>query len=228
MPPEKLAWFQNTQFRQAVAHSIDKDAIINNVQHGEGYPQWASISPAAGDFHNPNVRKYEYDLAGANEILDGLGWMDTDGDGIREDAEGNAIEFTLITNSGNTVRERVGEIISQGMAAIGLGVEYQTIEFGDLVNRLSSSYNWEAMIVGFTGGTDPYGGITFWHSSGNLHVWHPLQEQPATEWEAEIDELYVRASQELDHEQRVAYYHRAPGDSRGRTCRLSTPRSLSG
>ena len=75
--PEKLQWFSNTQFRQAVAHSIDKFAIINDVQYGEGYPQWSSISPAAGDFHNPNVRKYEYDLDKANEILDGLGWIDT-------------------------------------------------------------------------------------------------------------------------------------------------------
>ena len=209
VPPEKLKWFSNTQFRQAVAHSIDKDAIINDVQHGEGYPQWASVSPAAGDFHNPDVRKYEYDLDMAREMLDGLGWTDTDGDSVREDGNGNAIEFTLITNSGNTVRERVGEIVAQGMRDIGLGVEYELVEFGDLVGRLTTSYDWEAMIVGFTGGSDPYSGINFWHSSEALHLWYPYQEQPATEWEAEIDDLYVRASQELDHEKRVGYYHRA-------------------
>ena len=54
--PERLRWFQNTQFRQAVAHVIDKDKIISDVLHGLGYPQWSSVSPAAGDFHNPNVR----------------------------------------------------------------------------------------------------------------------------------------------------------------------------
>ena len=82
--PEKLEWFKKKEFRRAVAHSIDKAAIIRDVQHGVGYPQWASISPATGDFHNPNVRKHEYDIEKANEILDGIGWMDTDGDGIRE------------------------------------------------------------------------------------------------------------------------------------------------
>ena len=106
LAPEKLAWFQNTQFRQAVAHSINKDAIINDVLHGLGYPQWASVSPAAGDFHNPNVRRYEYDLAKANAILDGLGWVDTDGNGIREDGAGNEIAFTLVTNTDNSVREK--------------------------------------------------------------------------------------------------------------------------
>ena len=207
--PEKLVWFQNTQFRQAVAHSIDKDAIINDVQHGEAYPQWSSVSPAAGDFHNPNVRRYEYDPDKANEILDGLGWTDTNGDGIREDGDGNAIQFKLITNSGNSVRERVGEIVSKGMTDIGLGVDYELVEFGELVSSLTTSYDWEAMIVGFTGGTDPYSGISFWHSSESLHLWYPNQPEPATEWEAEIDDLYVRASQELDHDKRVEYYHRA-------------------
>ena len=207
--PEKLEWFRNTRFRQAVAHSIDKDAIINNVQHGEAYPQWSSVSPAAGDFHNPNVRRYEYDLDLAKGILDDMGWVDTNGDGVREDADGNEIRFTLITNTGNSVRERVGEIVSRGMADIGLGVDYQLVEFGDLVFSLTVSYDWEAMIVGFTGGTDPHSGISFWHSSEGLHLWYPYQPEPATEWEAEIDDLYVKASQELDREKRVGYYHRA-------------------
>ena len=103
--PTKLAWFRNVEFRQAVAHSIDKAAIIDDVQHGLGYPQWSSVSPAAGDFHNPDVREYEYDLDKANEILDNLGWKDNNGDGVREDSEGNEIRFSMVTNEGNSVRQ---------------------------------------------------------------------------------------------------------------------------
>ena len=209
VPPGKLKWFQNTQFRQAVAHSIDKDTIIEDVQHGLGYPQWASISPATGDFHNPDVRQYEYDLDKANEILDDIGWTDVDGDGVREDDDGNDIEFSLVTNTGNTVRERVGEVLHQGMLDIGLKVDYQLIEFGDLVTQLTATYDWEAMIIGFTGGPDPHSGISFWHSGEGLHLWYPNQPEPATDWEAMIDELYISASRELDREKRVALYHEA-------------------
>ena len=209
LAPEKLGWFRNTQFRRAVAHAIDKDTIISEVQHGQGYPQWSSISPAAGDFHNPNVRRYEYDLGKANEILDGIGWMDTDGDGVREDGEGNEIEFSLVTNTGNSVRQEAGAIVHQGLRDIGIGADYKFIEFGDLVSQLTDSYDWEAMIIGFGGGTDPYSGIGFWHSAENLHLWYPNQLLPATKWEAHIDELYVMASQELDRDKRVGYYHRA-------------------
>ena len=207
--PEKLEWFQNTQFRQAVAHVIDKNTIIDDVQHGLGYPQWASISPAAGDFHNPNVRRYEYDVDRANEILDGIGWTDTDGDGIREDGEGNDIEFSLVTNTGNTVREKVGTLVHRGIQEIGLRVDYRLVEFGDLVTQLTGSYDWEAMIIGFTGGPDPYGSISFWHSGENLHLWYPNQPEPATEWEAKIDELYIMAGRELDRDKRVDLYHQA-------------------
>ena len=207
--PERLEWFRNVQFRRAVAHIIDKNAIINDVYHGHGFPQWSSISPAAGDFHNPNVRRYGYDIARANAILDGLGWTDTDGDGIREDAAGNPIVFTMVTNQGNDVRERVGTIIHQGLQAVGIGATYEIIPFGAIVRQLTASYDWEGVVIGFGEDLDPHGGIVLWHSSENLHLWHPNQAQPATAWEAEIDELYVRASRELDHGRRVNLYHRA-------------------
>ena len=207
--PEKLAWFQNTQFRRAVAHSVDKAAIVAEIQHGLGYPQWSSVSPAAGDFHNPGVRRYPYDIAAAKQILDELGWVDTNGDGIREDRDGNTIEFTLATNGDNSVRAAISQRLAVGMLAIGIQANYESIEFGELVNQLTTSYDWEAIVIGLTGGTDPYSGIAVWHSSEFLHLWYPNQPEPATEWEALIDHLYIQASQELDHEMRLEFYHYA-------------------
>ena len=225
--PEELNWFSNRQFRQAVAHSIDKDAIINDVGNGLGYPQWASVSPAAGDFHNPNARRYEYDIDLANAILDGLGWLDTDGDGIREDTEGNPIIFNIVTNTGNTDRQKVGAIIHRGLQDIGLGAAYRFAEFGGLVSQLRFTYDWEAIIIGLTGSSEPHFGIGFWHSSGDLHMWNPKQMEPATDWEAQVDYLYTRASQELDRERRIALYHRAQAVA-AETCRSSTPSTPNG
>ena len=206
---DKLKWFRNTQFRQAVAHIVNKNAIIRDVHHGLGYPQWSSISPAAGDFHNPDVRRYEYDIAEANRILDSLGWVDIDGDGIREDDAGNTIAFSLVTHTQSNVRERIGKIIQQGFEEIGVKADFSLVEFEELVSQLTRSYDWEAVVIGLTGGPDPHGGINIWHSSENLHLWYPNQPQPATDWETEIDSLYIRASQELDRSERIALYHRA-------------------
>jgi len=81
----KIDWFSNVEFRRAVAYSIDNFAIVDEVFHGLGYPQWSQVSPSAGDFHNPDVMVYHYSPANAGELLEGLGWSDRDGDGIRED-----------------------------------------------------------------------------------------------------------------------------------------------
>ena len=207
--PEKLRWFENTRFRQAVAHAVDKNAIIRDVEHGLGYPQWAFVSPAAGDFHNPGVQRYDYDIDKANAILDGLGWMDGDGDGIREDYAGNNIRFTLTTNSRNEVRLRVLEIIQAGLTSIGIQGDIEVIDFGELVDQLTGSYTWESILIGFGGSSDPHFGIALWHSGEALHLWNPNQSEPATTWEAEIDSLFIRGSQELDREQRVGLYHEA-------------------
>ncbi len=207
--PEARAWFNTRLFRQAAAHAVDKDAIVAEALAGLGYPQWSSVSPSAGDFHNPNVRRYEYDLDAARDLLDRLGWTDRDGDGVREDDEGNPIAFTIVTNEGNTVRELATRIIGEDLRSIGLDVEVEVIDFGELVVRLTSSYDWEAVVIGFTGGPDPYGGIGLWRSDADLHLWNPNQPEPATEWEAQIDALYTAAGQELDRDKRVRFYHSA-------------------
>lgn len=207
--PEKRAWFERKEFRQAVSHAIDRDAIIEEVFHGLGYAQWASISPSAGVFHNPDVRQYPYSVDEANRILDGLGWTDGDGDGIREDADGNPIRFTVVSNEETSVRTQIVALLQESLRAIGVEMDADLKPFGDLVRQLDTTYDWEAVVVGLTGGSDPHDGIGTWHSSGVFHVWHSKQESPATEWEAEIDRLYVEGSQELDREKRVALYHEA-------------------
>ena len=80
---------------------------------------------------------------------------------------------------------------------------------GVLVRRLDTTYDWEAVVIDLTGGPDPHSGITVWHSGEELHLWYPNQPEPATEWEAELDEIYIGASQELDSVARVEHYHRA-------------------
>ena len=205
----KLRWFQEKQFRHAVAHSMDKDAIIEDVQHGLGYPQWSSISPSAGDFHNPDVREYPYDIETANAILDGIGWKDTDGDGVREDDAGNKIEFSLVTNTGNSVRDK-------GLSDHPGGT-HEDRSPGELRGYRVWGPRWAAdgfLRLGgrghrLDGRTEPHGGINVWHSSESLHLWNPNQEEPATDWEAEIDNLYIIGSQELDRAKRVEHYHRA-------------------
>ena len=76
------------------------------------------------------------------------------------------------------------------------------------MEKLDRTYDWDAVLIGFTGGIEPHNGANLLRSSGNLHLWHPNQPSPATGWEAEIDRLIEVGSRELDGNQRRSAYWR--------------------
>ncbi|MBN2097876.1 MAG: ABC transporter substrate-binding protein [Candidatus Omnitrophica bacterium] len=203
---EKLSWFSDLSFRQAVAHCIDKQAMIDIVMNGLGFPQHSAMSPSAGYFYNPNVIKYDYNLEQAKKLLKEAGYFDRDQDGIIEDDQGNDVEFNLFTNSGNTQRVEIANIIRKDLEQLGFKVHFMQLEFNNLVTKLNSSYDWDAVILGLTGGIEPHFGSNVWQSSGQLHMWYPKQKKPATYWEQRIDDIFNQGVQELDPEKRKVLY----------------------
>ena len=204
--PQKLQWFKDREFRRAVAHAVDKARIIEIVKNGLGVPQYSPESPATGFFYCDSVRHYDYDLAKAREILSGEGFKDINNDGFLEDKDGHPLEFTLITNAGNTENVDVASIIRNDLERLGMKVNFQLVEFNTLVAKLTSSYDWDAIVIGLTGSIDPHFGQNVWLSSGQLHMWNPKQKSPATMWEKRIDELFALGVQEMDEVKRKQYY----------------------
>ncbi len=206
--PYKLRWFTNVKFRKAVVHAIDKESIVNIVLNGLGSAQNSAMSPSAGFFHNPNVKKYEYDLEKAKALLKEIDIYDRDGDGKVEDSEGNRVEFNLFTNAENTQRITIANIVKKDLEKLGFTINFVPLSFNQLASKFDSSYDWDAIILGFTGGIEPHFGSNVWQSSGHLHAWYPKQKKPATEWEAEIDKIFNQAVQELDKNKRKELYDR--------------------
>lgn len=204
----RLNWFTDRRFLRAIAHSIDKQSMIVNCFHGFGRPAVAYLSPENKLFHNPILKDYEYSLERAGQILSEAGYVDRDGDGIREDREGNPIEFALHTNAGNQVREKMCSLLQEDWTKLGIKVHYRPLDFALLVEKLDTTFDWDAVLIGFTGGVEPHNGANLLRSNGNLHLWQPNQPTPATEWEAEIDRLVEAGARALDRDQRRQAYWR--------------------
>ncbi|PIQ88417.1 MAG: ABC transporter substrate-binding protein [Candidatus Omnitrophica bacterium CG11_big_fil_rev_8_21_14_0_20_42_13] len=202
----KLGWFKDVNFRKAIAHSIDKEMIIQILMNGFGIAQDSAMSPSAGFFYNPDVEAYDYDLDKARDILDESGYKDIDGDGLLEDENGKDIEFSLYTSAQDNQRIQMAAIISNDLSRIGIKVNFLPLEFNNLVQRLTSTFDWDAMIIGLTGGIEPHFGRNVWASSGRLHMWNPEQLSPQTSWERRIDEIFDLAVQELDEKNRKSLY----------------------
>lgn len=205
-PQHKVAWFRNTAFRQALAHCIDRAEIINIVHNGLALPQHSPMNEAVGFFHNPTVRRYEFHLDSARALLAGAGFADRDQDGWLEDSAGNRVEFTLCTNAGNSDREAYCELIRKDLEQVGIKVFYTPLEFNHIVDKLVHTFDWDAIILGMTGSTEPHEGNNVWQSSAMNHQWYPNQKIPSTPWEARIDTLFNLGAQEMDRTKRKQLY----------------------
>ncbi len=206
LAPHKLGWFTNKQFRKAAAHAIDKQAIIDIVYNGLAVPQDSSMSPSEGYYYTPDVMGYKFDLNKGKELLAREGFKDLNADGVLEDAQGHSVDFTLLTNAGVTERVKMAEIIRKDLENLGMKVSLVQVEFNHLVSKLGQGNDWEAVVLGLTGGIEPHFGNNVWQSRGHMHLWNPRQQEPATEWEARIDRIFDMGVQELDKAKRKALY----------------------
>lgn len=206
--PWKIKLFQQQKFRQAVSHAINRELMSINQFLGLAKPMWSPVSPANKTFFNPDVPEYPYDPAKAKALLDEIGVKDSDGNGYRE-FESHEVQFNIVTNVENEQRKSMCTVITKDLKNIGLNANFTPINFNKLVTSLDNApYQWEAIVLGFTGGIEPHDGANIWFSGGPSHQWNPNQKTPATPWEAEIDNLFRRGAQAIDLKERQKIYNR--------------------
>ncbi|MEN9869449.1 MAG: hypothetical protein RLZZ171_432 [Cyanobacteriota bacterium] len=210
--PIKSRWFNNLNFRQAVAYALNRQRMVKNIYRGLGQPQQSFIS-VQSPFYNPDLKGYDYNLEKAKQLLKEAGFK-YNPQGQLFDAQGNRVKFSLNTNTGNQIREAIGNQVEEDLEAIGIDVNFKTINFNVLVGRMSGSLAWEAIILGFTGGNEPNSGANVWLPDGNSHVFNlatpaegkPLEGRVVADWETEIGRLFIEGARELDEAKRKTIY----------------------
>ncbi len=213
--PIKSRWFNTLAFRQAIAHAIDRQTMLNNVFRGVGTLQDSPIDIQSPYYLSPEqgLKVYDYNPQKARELLLGAGFK-YNSRGQLLDADGNRVRFSLITNAENKTRVAMGAQIRYDLSKIGIQVDYNPISFNILVDKLSNSLDWECHLLGFTGGVEPHDAANAWLPDGGLHSFNqkpqpgqePLIGQEVANWEAEIGHLYIQAAGELDEAKRKEIY----------------------
>jgi len=204
--PHKIEWFNDDRFRQAIAHAIDKSKMIEIILNGFGSPLNSAMSPAAGFYYNSQIDNITYDLDMARHLLYEMGFSDRNADGILDDANGRELKFTLLTNADNPERLDMAAMIVHDLKQIGMKVNLLSLEFNTLVNKLNSSFDWEAVLLGLTGGIEPHFGANVWVSSGHLHLWHPRQKKAVRKWEKQLDNIFIEGAKQFDEHIRKKLY----------------------
>ncbi len=195
----RLPLFKDKRVRQAISYAIDKEEIIRGVLLGYGVIATGPYKPDAW-YYNPHVKRYPYDPQKAKRLLAEAGWKDIDGDGILE-KDGKKFSFTVLTNQGNSLRERTGEIIQYRLSQIGIKMNIRTIEWTAFINDFINKHRFEAVILGWTTGEDP-----------DLYdVWHSSKTKPGElnfigYKNPEVDKLLVEGRRTFNKEKRKEIY----------------------
>jgi peptide/nickel transport system substrate-binding protein len=188
LPAYKKAWFASTNFRRAISEAINRQDLARVVYRGHARPAVSWISPANKFWFDAKLVPHPFDRNDALRRLaqDGFRLQS----GVLRDGGGNPVEFSLITNAGNSARERMAAMIQQDLAAIGIRLNIVTLDFPSLIERIVRTFNYEACLLGLVNNDlDPNSQMNVWLSSAANHQWDPNQKTPATSWEAEIDKL---------------------------------------
>ena len=110
--------------RQAINLAIDRDTIATQL-YGPTGQATPNVVVGPGQFVSPNTT-YEFSLEKAGDVLDQAGWMDSNGDGVR-DRDG--VELNLVFQSSvNPLRQKTQEVIKQSLESIGMTVELKSID----------------------------------------------------------------------------------------------------
>lgn len=175
--------FNNKLVRQAIAHAIDRQALVDVAQ--EGYAEVVdTVVGKAVPGYDDTVKGYEYDVEKAKSLLAEAGYPD----GFS----------TTITSSGE-IRSQEAQIIQSNLAEIGINIEIELMEWGAYLEALNNN-QMDMYILGWSNTTlDPAVSLYPLFHSRN---WGPTGNRMHYKNE-EVDALLDEMMRESDNDKRL-------------------------
>jgi peptide/nickel transport system substrate-binding protein len=189
---------RDPDLRKAIEMAIDRNTIISRVYQGYAQPGTTVVPPYASQYHTDPTTPIGFDIAGANALLDQAGYVDTDGDDIRNDKAngGENLDFRFILRSESGVQPQLGNYISGWLKQIGIGTKTEILTDSKLVDAWYAN-DYDLYIWGWAPDPDP-DFILSTFTSGQCGSWSDTcYSNP------EYDKLYKDQSTVTSQDQRV-------------------------
>jgi peptide/nickel transport system substrate-binding protein len=156
-------FLQSKAVRQALTYGLNVEQVVDKVLFGEGVKMVAHTPPVSWAYDPSGLNDYKYDPAKAEQLLQQDGWA-KGSDGIYAKG-GQKLEFSIITNAGNVIRETFIQVAAEQYRQIGVSVEPKTESFEALVDRINTSkdptygdqggHDFDADVIGWSLTADP-------------------------------------------------------------------------
>jgi peptide/nickel transport system substrate-binding protein len=197
--------------RQAIAHAIDEQTIIDRVLEGLGAPSEA-MSPSANPEWIPEIpdeERFDFDLDRARELLDEGGYEDTDGDGIREmPGGGQPLDLVFAVRTESQTAPGIAEFVSGWLQEIGIAVTQRPMNDTRLLEVVGRG-DYDMFVWGWVPFVDPDPMLSYFKCDQIASD----PEDPTNYYndanlcDAEYDRLYEEQKVELDEERRIEIVH---------------------
>jgi peptide/nickel transport system substrate-binding protein len=205
IPGQPLQFFINTEnpptddplVRQALLYAADQQAIVDTIFQGYSPPAHGPLSAVTLAYNDQVVELYRYDPDRADALLKEAGWIDSDGDGIRE-KEGQPLLLRGYTMSWGYLPE-VGQLLQAQLREIGVDLQTELVAFPAAVEAAGQGLHHLAPMT-FSGSDPNLLGTTYLSSNavGGFN-WSKVRD-------AEIDRLLAEGLTQLDASARLALY----------------------
>lgn len=213
-PDLRMVWFGNNmqkppfddiRVRRAIAYAIHRDDLIEYVLGGLGAPAGAIAPPGVwgrlpDEEYGPGGR-YPYDPEKAKELLTEAGWIDVDGDGIRE-KNGVNLEFSIMATEGRYLKDKeVATAISEMLRVVGMKANVEIWEVAAFFKAITA-HEYDTYELGFGWGADiePICRWLFYCGEDGVATWTAFGDP------YNADEFFDKGGVELDPEKRLEYY----------------------
>lgn len=161
--------FADPVVRRALSLAIDRGALIRALDMvGYSEPAWGPYGSLFSTLQSEPPDDPMFDLVEAQRTLESAGWVDADGDGVRERGA-DRLEFELATSAGNERRESAVQIIERQLADVGVLARIRPEEFNALFGRVLGR-DYSAVLLGWQVGLDPDIAVFWGDPSSPLNV----------------------------------------------------------
>ncbi len=201
---------QDLDVRHAVAHAIDRAVLFDRVLLGQGREGVTlSVSPdVAWQPEIPSAEQFLYDPARANALLDGGGYLDTDGDGVREmPGGGQPLNFRYEERSESEKAAPVRDLVTGWLAAVGIATTVNVVDDAQLTDVIASG-EYDLFVWGWAPFVDPDTMLSYFVCDQVTTDIEAVGYNDAYWCDPEYDALYEQQKVELDRSKRIEIVHK--------------------
>lgn len=187
---------KNKKVREAIAHAIDINQIVETVFYGQAAVSPSPISVALTPFYDPTVKARPFDVTLANRRLDEAGHPRGTG--------GNRFQLRLLINP--FIDLRLADFLRQNLRRVGIDAVVQNLEFAAYVKAVYTDRAFDMTVESLTNVFDPTVGVQRGYWSKNFRVGLPFSNSARYE-SPEADRLLEAAAVEIDTAKRKALFN---------------------